>query len=127
MSAKVTLTLPDDLYQRAEALADQSGREVAEVLMVTLDVTLPQAIEASSTPVDAMSEKSLLATSQMTMDDKQQDRMAHLLAKQRNAPLDATENLELSLLLHRYDEGSRRKAEALAEAVRRGLIPPLSA
>lgn len=127
MSATVTLTLSDDLYQRAEALADQSGRDVAEVLMVTLDVTLPQPMEASPMPVASMSDKALLATSQMVMDDKQQDRMAHLLAKQQNAPLDATENLELSLLLHRYDEGSRRKVEALAEAVRRGLIPPLSA
>jgi hypothetical protein len=127
MSAKVTLTLPDELYQRAEALADQSGRAVADVLMVTLDVTLPPPLAASSIPVSEMSDKALLATSQMLMDDKQQERMAHLLTKQQTVPLDATESLELSLLLHRYDEGSRRKAEAVAEAVQRGLIPPLSA
>jgi uncharacterized membrane protein YheB (UPF0754 family) len=127
MSAKVTLTLPDELYRRAEALADQSGRNVADVLMTTLNVTLPQPIEASAIPVTAMADNMLLATSKMMMDDKQQDRMAILLNKQQDAQLDATEILELSLLLYRYDEGSRRKAEALAEAVRRGLIPPLSA
>lgn len=111
MSAKVTLTLPDDLYQRAEALADPSGRAVADVLMTTLDVTLPQSLEALSMPVSTMSDNALLATSQMLMDDKQQE-----------MPLHATESVELSPLLHRYDEGSRRKAEALAEAVSRGLI-----
>ena len=41
MSMQVTVTLPDDVYQRVQRLAQLTQREVADVLTDTISISLP--------------------------------------------------------------------------------------
>ena len=52
-------------------------------------------------------------------------RLSDLLSKQQGGFLAETERLELTALMQLYQEGLLRKAQALAEAVQRGLIDPI--
>ncbi len=40
MSAQITITLPEDVLQRAERWAERSGRPVADLLAETIEVSL---------------------------------------------------------------------------------------
>ncbi|WP_225894432.1 hypothetical protein [Atlanticothrix silvestris] len=41
MSTKITITLPDKIYQRAERFARLANRDVASVLADTLQLSIP--------------------------------------------------------------------------------------
>jgi len=41
MSTEVTVPLPDEVYRRAEHLARLMGRDVADVLVDTIEISLP--------------------------------------------------------------------------------------
>jgi hypothetical protein len=126
MSEQITLTLPNKIYERAEGLAQRTGRDVAEVLTSMLEVSLPSdPLMTSPKPIDSLSDEEILALTASQMDSAQNARMSDLLVKQQASKLDEVEQQELSLLLHVYQEGSLRKARALVEAVRRGLRKPL--
>lgn len=127
MSAQVTLNLPDELYRRAQQLAARSGREVADILTATLAATLPNDTNEPPKRVEQLDDREILALAESQMNERLEARMSVLLEEQQAGTLDDAEAFELSLLLYRYQEGSLRKAEALAEAVRRGLRPPLNA
>ncbi|MCL4251079.1 MAG: hypothetical protein KJ065_23210 [Anaerolineae bacterium] len=127
MSAQVTLNLPDELYRRAQQLAARSGREVADILTATLAATLPNDTTEPPKRVEQLDDREILALAESQMNERLEARMSVLLEVQQAGTLDDAEAFELSLLLYRYQEGSLRKAEALAEAVRRGLRPPLNA
>jgi hypothetical protein len=124
MTTQVTITLPDEVYRDAERLAQQTGRDVTEVIASTLEISLAP-LRQPSQPVEAMSDEEVLLLSESWMDETQNARMSMLLEKQQSGEMDEGEQHELSLLLYVYQEGSLRKARALAEAVRRGLRPPL--
>ncbi len=127
MSAQITLNLPDELYRRAQQLAARSGREVADILTATLAATLPNDTTEPPKRVEQLDDREILALAESQMNERLEARMSVLLEVQQAGTLDDAEAFELSLLLYRYQEGSLRKAEALAEAVRRGLRPPLNA
>jgi hypothetical protein len=59
------------------------------------------------------------------MAPEQDRRLSVLLQKQQERVLSAAEQTELLLLMQVYQEGVLRKAQALREAVRRGLRTPL--
>src|SRR5262245_22678416 len=126
MSTQVTVTLPDDVYEGVERLAQINGRDVADVLATALAISLSPLVEQPSEPeIEALSDEAVLALADSRMDDAQNARMSALLEKQQAASLNPIEQHELSLLLFVYHEGSIRKANALAEAIRRGLKAPL--
>ncbi|MCA9903930.1 MAG: hypothetical protein KC547_08740 [Anaerolineae bacterium] len=127
MSAQITLNLPDELYRRAQQLAARSGREVADILTATLAATLPNHSNEPPKCVEELDDREILALTESHMNERLEVRMSDLLEQQQAGTLDDAEAFELSLLLYRYQEGSLRKAEALAEAVRRGLRPALDA
>jgi hypothetical protein len=52
-------------------------------------------------------------------------RLSVLLGKQQGGELLEVERRELAALMQAYQEGLLRKAQAQAEAVRRGLMEPL--
>ena len=52
-------------------------------------------------------------------------RLSYLLSQQQDGLLGETERMELAALMQLYQEGLLRKAQALAEAVHRGLIDPI--
>jgi len=52
-------------------------------------------------------------------------RLSQLLEQQQAGQLTDEERADLLALMHVYQDGLRRKAQGLNEAVRRGLQPPL--
>lgn len=62
----------------------------------------------------------------LQMDPAQDQRLSTLLDQQQARQLRAEERVELVALMQVYQEGLLRKAQALAEAVRRGLREPLT-
>lgn len=127
MSTRVVLTLPDEVYRRAERLAQLSHRDVADVLADTLALSLPPLKSPSEPlrPVTELSDEEVLALADSQMSADEDGRLGLLLDKQQAGELTEAEYLELSALMQVYEEGLLRKAQALREAVRRGLREPL--
>jgi hypothetical protein len=76
-------------------------------------------------PVSALSNEDVLALADSKMDSFQNERLGKLQAQGKTEGLTETERSELIRLLYIYEIGQLRKSEGLAEAVRRGLRPPL--
>lgn len=63
---------------------------------------------------------------ELQMESEQDARLSELLDRQQSGTLSEGDRSELQTLMHVYQEGLLRKATALSEAVKRGLIEPLS-
>jgi predicted transcriptional regulator len=124
MSMKVTVTLPDDVYQRVQRLAQLTQREVADVLTDTISISLPDLQPHADAPVATLSDAAVLAAADLQLARADDTRLSALLDAQQAGRLEEAERQELSALMQQYNAGLLRKAHALAEAVRRGLRPP---
>ena len=128
MSTKITITLPDEVYQRADRFARLANRDIASVLADTIQFSIPStrtdvlALE----PVSNLSDVQVLALTELQLEPDQDARLSELLDRQQADILAADERPELQTLMQIYQEGLLRKATALKEAVDRGLIEPLS-
>jgi hypothetical protein len=80
------------------------------------------AIEA----VTSLSDEDVLKLTELQMSPEEDHRLSRLLDRQQKGKLTAAERAELFTLMQVYQDGLLRKAQALSEAVRRGLIEPLS-
>jgi hypothetical protein len=119
---EVTLTLPDQLWERAEVLAQRTGREVSELLAETIELGLdPLGGGARERPVDTWPDSEVLAAVETEMPPVADQRLSELLEGQQAAALSTAEQTELRALMQTYQEALLRKARALREAVRRGL------
>ena len=127
MSTQVVVTLPDDLYHRAERLAQLTSREVAEVLADTIALSLTSfsSQPASVTPVTELTDEEVLSQAELKMTPGQDRRLSTLLHRQQTGELSDMERSEMMALMQMYLEGLLRKAQALREAVCRGLRAPL--
>ena len=130
MSTQVTVTLPDDTYRRAEYLARLTGRDIADVLAETIYLSLqPLGVRhAADQPVAELSDADVLAAADSEMDPAQEGRFRELLEARHTLQaghLTQEDRAALLALMQVYQEGLLRKAQALHEAVRRGLRPPL--
>lgn len=127
MTTQVTLSLPDETYRRAERLARLTGRKVDDILADTLHISLqPLGTQApTGKPIAEMSDAEVLAVADSRMDATQDRRFSELLNKQQAGTLADNEQPELLALMQVYQEGLLRKAQALNEAVHRGLREPL--
>jgi hypothetical protein len=128
MSTEITITLPDEVYQRAERFARLANRDVAGVLADTIQLSMPP-VRADLTelePLSALSDKQVLTLAELQMEPEQDTRLSELLDRQQAGTLAENERLELQTLMQIYQEELLRKATALSEAVKRGLIAPLS-
>lgn len=127
MGTQVTVILPDDLYHRAERLAQLTSREVAEVLAdtIALSLTSLSSQPASVTPVTELTDEEVLSQAEIQMAPGQDQRLSTLLHRQQAGELSDMERSEMLALMQVYLDGLLRKAQALREAVRRGLREPL--
>lgn len=81
MSTQITITLPDDVYQRAEQFARLANRDVAGILADIIKLDLP----AVSTEVQALkrvselSDENVLALTELQMEPDQDARISELL------------------------------------------------
>lgn len=128
MSTQVTLSLPDETFQRAEYLAQLTGRDIADVLAETIQLSLDPlgAGYTAGQPIAKMTDAEVLLVADSRMDGDQDERMSTLLARQQAGTLTNAERDDLTTLSHIYQDGTLRKARALHEARARGLRPPLT-
>jgi predicted transcriptional regulator len=128
MDIPVTINLPDDVYRRAERFAHLANRDLSSVLADTLTHSLPPISAEIDTlpPISNLSDRQVMALTQLEMESAQDARLSELLDKQQSGTLNSEEPEELDNLMQIYREGLLRKATALAEAVKRGLMEPLN-
>lgn len=128
MSTKITITLPDEIYQRAERFARLANRDIASILADTIQLSIPPVRSEvnSLEPVSVLSNEQVLALTELQMEAEQDTRLSELLDRQQAGTMTENERPELQTLMQIYQEGLLRKATALNEAVKRGLIEPLS-
>jgi hypothetical protein len=128
MSTQITITLPDEIYQRAERFARLANRDLASVVADTIKLSIPPISPeaAALEPVSVLSNEQVLALTQLQMEQEQDARLSDLLDRQQSGILTEIEGIELQTLMQIYQEGLLRKATALSEAVKRGLMEPLS-
>lgn len=121
MTAQITLNLPDEVYHQAELLALQRHRTVSEILVETLEnFLLP-----TPKPVSALSDSEVIAQAQLRLQPVQEQRLSELLDRQQSGTIASVELAELQALIHIYETRLWQQAQALNEAVRRGLLEPL--
>jgi predicted transcriptional regulator len=127
MSTRVEIILPDELYHRAERLAQVVSRKVPELLADTIAIALPpfDLTTAEEAPIATLTDQQVLALTELQMTPVQDQRLSELLDKQQAGTLTESEPAELLALMQVYQRGLLRKAQALQEAVRRGLRAPL--
>lgn len=128
MSVEVTLTLPDQLYQYAQWWADVTGQDLSDALTEALTLTLTPLYHPAitiQTPISTLADDEVLILSELKMAPQQGNRLSLLLKKQREAQLTQSEKNELMTLAQIYGQLWVRQSEALLEAVKRGLRPPL--
>lgn len=127
MSTQITITLSDEVYQRAERFARLANREVAEILADTIHLSIPpvRTEVADLEPISTLSDEQVLALTELQMEPEQDSELSTLLDRQQAGQLTEDERQTLQLLMQIYQEGLLRKATALGEAVKRGLIEPL--
>jgi hypothetical protein len=131
MTTEVTLTLPENLIEHANRLGSATQRDLGTVLADTLEMMwltvdeLPGIDRHHS--IAALTDDEVLALSKAKMDEIQNQRLGDLQANGKATRLTEAERYELLALLQIYQLGQLRKSEALAEAVKRGLLEPLSA
>ncbi len=128
MSTEVVLHLPDKLFRQASRLAELSNQDLPRVLTETLEnAFFPLGPFAETlAPIEKLSDQEILQVAERRMENLQGKRFSQLLTRQNAGKLSEAERLELAALLQVSQEGMLRKAQALAEAVRRGLRAPLT-
>jgi hypothetical protein len=128
MSTQITITLPDEVYQRAKRFAQLANRDIASVLADTIQLSIPptSADSLDLEPISNLSNEQVLALTALQMEPAQDARLSKLLDRQQANLLTEDERLELQTLMQIYQEGLLRKATALNEAVKRELIEPLN-
>lgn len=124
MSVQVTITLPDKVYEGAERLSRLIGRQVADVMAGIVESSVVSENTTVVFPVSIVSltDSEVLALANLQMEAHQDQRLSDLLDQQQARNLSKIEAEELQSLLHLYQEGLMRKAQAQHEAVQRGLL-----
>ena len=123
MSADVTLSLPDHVLRRAQLAAQRAGRPVADVLAEAIELSfnpLATPLEREE-PMTRWSDAKVLTAADAQMLASEDARLSELLDRQQAGKLTDAERVELTALMARYQQGLLLKAQALSEAVRRGL------
>lgn len=123
---QVVVNLPEDTYRRAERLAQLTRRDLGDVLADTLTLSLPFLAGGQAMSAHNMTDEQVLALTELSLSDEDDEQLSDLLEGQQASDLTDDERVELARLMQRYQEGLLLKSEALAEAVARKLILPLT-
>ncbi len=126
-SIQVTISLPEEVYQRAQRFSRLINRDLASVLADTVGSSLPPLSDQVETlpAIAELSDQAILDLAESMLSTQQDQRLSELLEKQREGELVGNDPQELEALMQVYNEGWLRKTAGLAEAVQRGLMSPL--
>lgn len=119
MSEIVTLEMPDELAQRARALAAATNRRFEEAMVEWIGRAVAEPA------VELLPDNELLALSEAKLDTVRQDELSDLLVRHREGQLQENDRARLDVAMTDYRRGLVLKARALKEAVARGLKPLL--
>lgn len=122
---QITIDVPDSLYPHLKQLAEMSGRSIADTIGSMMSVALSPLDSTGS--VQQLADDEVVELANSWMNEVQNSRMSELLGKQKECELDESEKGELAVLMYVYQQGTLRKAQALAEGVRRGILEPMEA
>ena len=120
MSTQLTIQVADHVMNRAVAVASYQRQSVEEVITHSLEAMPPEL------PIESLPDEEVLHLAAMKFTPEQQEQFSDLLDRNRENELDAAGRRELDQMMGLYEQGLLRKAEALKEAVMRGLMEPLS-
>ena len=128
MSTQVAIKIPEQVYKKARRLAQLTHCKVNDLLVEAIALSLAPVAASSevASPVARLSDKEVLVLTKLELPPAQDRRLSRLLLRQQAVKLTPEERPELISLMLVYQEGILRKAQALREAVRRGLIEPLT-
>jgi len=111
MTTKITLTLPDDIYKKAENFAQLTNRDINDILTQVITISLSpissQPIStkssennsASSISIKSLSDEEVVALTESEMEPEQDQRLSELLYNQQAGTLGSTEHSELTFLM----------------------------
>jgi hypothetical protein len=124
MSTQIIITLPDDIYQRAERFVRLANRDIASILVDTIQLSIPPVSGdiGDLELVSVLSDEQVLVLTELQMEAEQDARLSEMIDRQQSGTLSEGDRSELQTLMQVYQERLLRKATALSEAVKRGLI-----
>jgi len=115
----VTLELPDEVYQRAQRVAQATRRPLEEVVIEWIrppvQVKLPE--------LEHLPNDELLRVARTTLPPEHTQRLQELLAAQQQRSLSEDEQREAVELVEQEDFVTLRKARALFLLKQRGILP----
>lgn len=128
MQRTIALDIADKELSQAHQAVLQAGFGMEEYLNIVV-----KAIASSQPMPEDMVERlfhllpdvTVMNLAHLKMPEKDSKRFSRLLEKQGEGKLNEKERNQLAELAEVYERGTLRKAYAMAEAVRRGLMPPL--
>ncbi len=128
MHRTITFEVAGNELTRAHRAVLQAGFKIEEYLHIVIKA----AASAPTTQEDSVERifhllpnNTVLNLANTKTAEKDSKRLSRLLEKQNAGKLNVKEHHQLSALAEEYERGTLRKAYALAEAVRRGLMPPM--
>jgi hypothetical protein len=129
VNAQIVVDLPEHVLSRATRLAELTNRSLSAILVDTLDLSLPALapLETMDMSWGELPNEVIEQLANLELDAGDDRRLSQLLYQQQAGELSEIERMELARLMQIYQVGLLRKSQALAEAVKRGLQPPLAA
>jgi hypothetical protein len=129
MQRKITLQVAADEFSQANQAVLQAGFRIEEYLNIVLQaITSSQPLREEDVVARIfylLPDATVMKLANAQMPEKDDKRMSRLLEKQGEGKLNEKERDQLAELAEEYERGTLQKAYALAEAVRRGLVPSL--
>ena len=120
MNQQITIEVSEQVWRRANVLAEQNQRKPENVLEEWLEETVAE------TQIEDLTDEEILALTENKFDDEQQNNFSLLLERSREGTLNDEGKRELDEMMRIYENGLLRKSKALRVAVERGLIAPLA-
>jgi hypothetical protein len=125
---EVTINLPDALYEFVTQWATITQKKPENVIVEALAIILKPTYTSPEleTPLANLTDTEVLALCEMEMGIAQGQQLSQLLTKQGEGVISVQESREMLALTQLYQRLWMKQAEALAEAVQRGLREPLT-
>jgi len=122
-----TISIPDDLYEKAQRVAQQMSRPVDDVIRAMLADVLDQPLfdlpEDEKEELKAMaylSDDTLWTIAREQMPKSVQERMSVLMTRNTRGTITGVEHAELTELVERGNRLTLRKAQAMKYLTERG-------
>lgn len=127
----VTVTLPDDFYQRVKARAEREQRSIQDELLLLAEAALddepiPLDIQEAVASLSVLDDASLWQAARSRLSPAESDEVEALHFKRQREGLTDIEKQQLAGLMHQYDKALLIRSHALLLLKQRGHdITPL--